>query len=105
MISHHKRTAPPGINGQLFVKASEIGTQNNFFVRMKLSGVNLDKKDTFSKSDPYVVISKATGSTNEFTPVIKTEVIKNTLNPGKLFFVLKIEIFFFTNFWNFLLIP
>jgi len=49
-------------------------------VTIQLFAENLDKKDFFGKSDPYVVISKLTPS-GAYTVVHRSEVIKNTLNP------------------------
>lgn len=49
--------------------------------RLQFAASKSDKKDFFGKSDPYLVISKSV-NTNQFVPVMKTEIIKNTL--GKL---------------------
>ena len=45
------------------------------------SGKNLDKKDLFGKSDPYLVISKLTDEEDGISEIARTEVIKKTLNP------------------------
>ncbi len=49
---------------------------------MVLRGKGLDKMDTLGKSDPYVQFSRP--STNPKTkpvPIVKTEIIKSTLDP------------------------
>jgi len=50
-------------------------------VRFNFSGSHLDKKDTFGKSDPFLVIHRQDKDGKSFTPVHKTEVIKHTLDP------------------------
>ena len=45
------------------------------------SGKNLDKKDTFGKSDPYLVISKLTDDEGGIMEICRTDVIKKTLDP------------------------
>ncbi len=45
-----------------------------------MNGRNLDKKDLFGKSDPYVTICKKMDD-GSWTTCHKTDVIKNTLNP------------------------
>ena len=47
---------------------------------MQFAGKKLDKKDFFSKSDPYLSIYKV-NEDGSFTICHKTEYIKNTLNP------------------------
>lgn len=61
------------------VSAEELGT-NKEVLHLKLNGRNLDKKDLFGKSDPYVTICKLMDD-GSWTVVHKTEVIKNTLSP------------------------
>jgi hypothetical protein len=46
----------------------------------QFSGVKLDKKDLFGKSDPFLVISRVREQ-GAYVPVYKTEVIKKTLDP------------------------
>lgn len=43
-------------------------------------GVKLDKKDTFGKSDPYLIFYRNI-SQNQWSEVYRTEIIKHTLNP------------------------
>eukprot|EP01118_Nematostelium_gracile_P014353 TRINITY_DN556_c0_g1_i2.p1 TRINITY_DN556_c0_g1~~TRINITY_DN556_c0_g1_i2.p1 ORF type:complete len:528 (+),score=164.45 TRINITY_DN556_c0_g1_i2:60-1643(+) len=67
------------VNGSLTVKAAEIA-DNATVVSFKLSASNLDKKDFLGKSDPYLIIHR--GDVNgSFTPIHKTEMIKQNLNP------------------------
>ncbi|KAK8546473.1 hypothetical protein V6N13_067692 [Hibiscus sabdariffa] len=49
-------------------------------VEMKLRCSRLDNKDMFSKSDPFLRISRQTESGN-YVPICKTEVINDNLNP------------------------
>jgi len=48
-------------------------------VTLQLMAKKLDKKDMFGKSDPYFVLSKASGSSH--VPVCKSNVVKNDLSP------------------------
>jgi Ca2+-dependent lipid-binding protein len=61
------------------VNAEELGT-NKELLFVKMNGRNLDKKDMFGKSDPYIIISKKMDD-GTWTNVHKSDVIKNTLNP------------------------
>ncbi|KAL3678014.1 hypothetical protein R1sor_020970 [Riccia sorocarpa] len=65
--------------GTLTIRAEELA-RLKFLVNMVISADQLDNKDTFSKSDPYLVFSRVRedGST---TPAFRTEVKKNTLSP------------------------
>jgi len=47
---------------------------------MDISGIGLDKKDTFGKSDPFIVVSRIE-TDGSLVQVYKSEVIKNTLDP------------------------
>jgi len=47
---------------------------------MDISGIGLDKKDKFGKSDPFIVISRIEDD-NSLVQIYKTEIIKNTLDP------------------------
>lgn len=70
----------PTLNrGTLIVSAEELSS-NKEEVEFQLIAHNLDKKDFFGKSDPFVIISKSTES-GGYVAVHKTEVIKTTLNP------------------------
>ncbi|XP_021950663.1 copine-8 isoform X2 [Folsomia candida] len=79
-----KLELPPGFassgkSSSIVVCAEEIGT-NKEILHIKMNGRNLDKKDMFGKSDPYVTICKKMDD-GSWTDVHKTDVIKNTLNP------------------------
>jgi len=47
---------------------------------MDIVGSDLDKKDTFGKSDPFIIISRIENN-DSLVKVFETSVIKNTLNP------------------------
>lgn len=68
-----------GSQGTIKVTAEEIGSCKDILV-MQFSATGLDKKDTFGKSDPFLVFAKF-NEDNSTTVVHKTEVEKNTLNP------------------------
>ena len=61
--------------------AAEKLNKNNEEVTLSLKGVDLDKKDFFGKSDPFLVFYRHGIETSDYTAVHKTEVVKNTLNP------------------------
>ncbi|XP_020681555.1 protein BONZAI 1 isoform X1 [Dendrobium catenatum] len=65
--------------GELTVRAEECFSSKMMF-EMIFHCANLDNKDFFSKSDPFLVISRTTEAGPPI-PVYKTEVIKNDLNP------------------------
>ncbi|XP_022730554.1 protein BONZAI 1-like isoform X2 [Durio zibethinus] len=65
--------------GKLTVHAEEIFSSKTT-VEMTLKCLDLESKDLFSKSDPFLVISKLVESGISI-PVCKTEVLKNDLNP------------------------
>lgn len=65
-------------------------------VTLQCSAKNLDKKDLLGKSDPFFLIYKPSGTSNERTLVYKSETIMVTLNP-----VWKGNKFFLSNLCNF----
>ncbi|XP_067929315.1 copine-8-like isoform X2 [Watersipora subatra] len=65
--------------GSILVRCEEVIACNDV-LNIKLRGTKLDKKDTFGKSDPFLVFSKV-NEDQSYTAVHKTEVIKNTLDP------------------------
>lgn len=79
--SSFQRSTRPGwpTQGIVLVSAEEVSTCKEILT-MQFSANNLDKKDLFGKSDPFLVFSR-TNEDNSTTVVHKTEVIKNTLNP------------------------
>lgn len=68
--------------GTLTIRAEEVG--NEFGrpeeVELALRGTNLENMETFSKSDPFLRISKLAAD-GAWTPVYQTEEIPNNLNP------------------------
>jgi len=74
-LSNPKLTRVPG---QITVIGEEV-KENNSEIFFSLSGVNLDKKDLFGKSDPYIIINQRVDQ--RLVPVYKTEIIMKTLNP------------------------
>ncbi|KAG9446526.1 hypothetical protein H6P81_012654 [Aristolochia fimbriata] len=79
-IEHKGETGPASINfGELTVCAEECyGSKTSIEMVFRCS--NLEDKDLFSKSDPFLVISKIVESGPPI-PICKTEVKKNDLNP------------------------
>jgi len=75
-----KDTKGAGNMGKIFAVAEELAASKEE-VSFTFKAENLDKKDFFGKSDPFMIISKGSSSTGEFLPVHKTEVVMNNLNP------------------------
>ena len=67
------------VGGTLIVRAEEIKLSKDSFL-LHFRGIKLDKKDTFGKSDAYIILYKSLNQ-NQWTEVYRTEVIKNTLDP------------------------
>ncbi|PKA56876.1 Protein BONZAI 1 [Apostasia shenzhenica] len=65
--------------GELTIHAEEC-VSSKAMTEMIFHCTNLDNKEFFSKSDLFLVISRATES-GHLIPIYKTEVIKNDLNP------------------------
>lgn len=65
--------------GTLIISAEELGN-NTEEVELQFGAYNLDKKDMFGSSDPFLVVLKS-NDVGDFSPVGKTEVIKNNVNP------------------------
>nr|GEW49123.1 protein BONZAI 1-like [Tanacetum cinerariifolium] len=65
--------------GQLTVHAEECVT-SKISMELVFRCMDLENKEIFSKSDPFLVISKCVES-GHTVPVCKTEVLKNDLNP------------------------
>ncbi|ORX82968.1 copine-8 [Anaeromyces robustus] len=64
---------------KLFVTIHEVNA-SPYDMFFDISGSNLDKMDTFGKSDPFIVISRIEDNGSK-VKVFETSVIKNTLNP------------------------
>jgi len=62
-----------------FVSEEMFDTKEILTVQFK--GQRLDRKDLFSNSDPFLVISRCSLEQDTFLPVYKTETIKNNNNP------------------------
>ncbi|XP_046549365.1 LOW QUALITY PROTEIN: copine-3-like [Haliotis rubra] len=67
-------------NGVITVRAEEV-KEGGEIAYMTFRGKNLDKKDFFGKSDPYLEILRSTMD-RSWQVVHRTEVIKNSLNPS-----------------------
>ncbi|CAN7096841.1 unnamed protein product [Brassica rapa subsp. narinosa] len=65
--------------GTLSLQAEET-VASKTVVEMNLRSVNLDNKDLFSKSDPFLRISRLVEN-SIVVPVCRTEVVDNNLNP------------------------
>ncbi|XP_036362931.1 copine-8-like isoform X1 [Octopus sinensis] len=66
-------------NGKIILRAEEVNICKDKLT-LQFQATNLDKKDFFGKSDPFLIFYRA-NEDRSFTAVHKTEVIKNTLNP------------------------
>jgi len=70
--------------GKCAVVTEEV-TANKEVVKVQFAAKDLDKKDTFGKSDPFMVISRTTPAQNgqiSTKPVFTTNVVKNSLKPS-----------------------
>ncbi|CAH3027275.1 unnamed protein product [Porites evermanni] len=65
--------------GTIIVSAEEISDCKDVLT-LQFNGKNLDKKDFFGKSDPFLEFYRC-NEDNSFSLCHRTEVIKNTLNP------------------------
>ncbi|XP_064607503.1 copine-8-like [Liolophura sinensis] len=76
-----KRLIGPKKNsGHIIVSAEEVSSCKTELT-LQMSGHNLDKKDFFGKSDPFLTFYRS-NEDSTFTVVHRTEVIKRTLNPS-----------------------
>uniref|UniRef100_S4RRA6 Copine-3 n=1 Tax=Petromyzon marinus TaxID=7757 RepID=S4RRA6_PETMA len=85
VVSSKKMTRPlllkngkPAGKGQITIVADEI--KDNRVLALQVDARNLDKKDMFGKSDPYLEFFKMADD-GTWQMVHRTEVIKNNLNP------------------------
>eukprot|EP00003_Mantamonas_plastica_P022359 TRINITY_DN377_c1_g1_i1.p1 TRINITY_DN377_c1_g1~~TRINITY_DN377_c1_g1_i1.p1 ORF type:complete len:598 (-),score=163.85 TRINITY_DN377_c1_g1_i1:1692-3449(-) len=78
-----------GAMGTIKIVVEELG-QLNANIKFSVAASNLDKKDFFGKSDPYIVISKARED-GEWMPVHKTETVMKNLNPTFAPFVVPLQ--------------
>ncbi|KAJ8041876.1 Copine-8 [Holothuria leucospilota] len=65
--------------GSITIRGEELSSCRDL-IYMKFRGEHLDKKDTFGKSDPFLVLYRE-NLDEGFTICYKTEIIKKTLNP------------------------
>uniref|UniRef100_UPI00398E630C copine-3-like n=1 Tax=Pristiophorus japonicus TaxID=55135 RepID=UPI00398E630C len=86
IVSSRKLTRPlvlrnrrPAGKGTITIFAEEV--KDNRVVNFEAQARNLDKKDFFGKSDPYLEFYKQTED-RKWQMVHRTEVIKNNLNPS-----------------------
>ncbi|KAM6453094.1 copine-6 isoform 1-T2 [Liasis olivaceus] len=66
-------------NSTITIEAEEV-SRTNEFVQLEFYGQELDDKDFFSKSDPFLEIYKVSSGESELL-VWRTEVVKNNLSP------------------------
>ncbi|XP_063157664.1 copine-6 [Candoia aspera] len=66
-------------NSTITIEAEEV-SRTNEFVQLEFYGQELDDKDFFSKSDPFLEIYKLSSGESEHL-VWRTEVVKNNLSP------------------------
>uniref|UniRef100_A0A8C3AUX1 Copine-3 n=1 Tax=Cyclopterus lumpus TaxID=8103 RepID=A0A8C3AUX1_CYCLU len=72
-----KKGKPAG-KGSITITAEEI--KDNRAIQLEFEAKNLDKKDTFGKSDPFLEFFKK-GDDGKWQLVHRTEVVKNNLSP------------------------
>lgn len=65
--------------GKLIVRVEEVRQSKEKYL-LSLRGVGLDKKDTFGKSDPYLVFYRSLGH-NQWIEAKRTEIVNDTLDP------------------------
>ncbi|KAJ8047937.1 Copine-8 [Holothuria leucospilota] len=78
--SVHLQRGPSKNAGHITVRGEELSSCRDM-IYMKFRGEHLDKKDTFGKSDPFLLIYRE-NLDEGFTVCHKTEIIKKTLNPS-----------------------
>ncbi|XP_056461549.1 copine-1 isoform X1 [Gadus macrocephalus] len=84
------KTTKPAGKGTITVTAEEI--KDKRAIVLELDAKNLDKKDLFGKSDPFLEFYKQ-GAGGEWQLVYRTEVVKNNLNPSWKKFTLSLQTF------------
>ncbi|GKC06519.1 protein BONZAI 3 isoform X1, partial [Tanacetum coccineum] len=76
---HGRNGHHTGTLGSITVRAEET-IASKMAVEMRLRCTNLDNKDRFSKSDPFLRVSRIVEAGGPI-PICKTEVVNNNLNP------------------------
>lgn len=84
-----KKDKPAG-KGTITITAEEI--KDNRAIVLELEAKNLDKKDTFGKSDPFLEFFKKADD-GKWQLVHRTEVVKNNLNPTWKKFTVPLQTF------------
>lgn len=65
--------------GVLIIQGDELSASKEI-ITMNFVGIELDKKDLFGKSDPFLIFYRSNDN-GSYLPVHKTEYIRKTLNP------------------------
>eukprot|EP01091_Cochliopodium_minus_P012551 TRINITY_DN3823_c1_g1_i1.p1 TRINITY_DN3823_c1_g1~~TRINITY_DN3823_c1_g1_i1.p1 ORF type:complete len:724 (-),score=170.10 TRINITY_DN3823_c1_g1_i1:161-2263(-) len=73
-------TNTSSVRGDIIISVEEVQDVNQV-LNIQFSAKNLDKVDFFTKSDPFVVISKVRED-GQHIPVLKTEIQKKTQDPS-----------------------
>uniref|UniRef100_A0A8C1RKW4 Copine I n=1 Tax=Cyprinus carpio TaxID=7962 RepID=A0A8C1RKW4_CYPCA len=84
------KAAKPAGKGTITITAEEV--KDNRAVVMEVEAKNLDKKDMFGKSDPFLEFFKQEED-GKWQLVHRTEVIKNNLNPSWKKFMVSLHTF------------
>ncbi|KAL8581960.1 hypothetical protein ACOMHN_027942 [Nucella lapillus] len=81
---------PAPNSGKIYIRVEEVNACKEI-ATMQFKASNLDKKDFFGKSDPFLVFHRA-NEDGSYTVVHRTEVIKNTLNPSWASFTVPVQL-------------
>uniref|UniRef100_A0A669D5B4 Copine-3 n=1 Tax=Oreochromis niloticus TaxID=8128 RepID=A0A669D5B4_ORENI len=88
-----KKGKPAG-KGTITITAEEI--KDNRAIELEWEAKNLDKKDTFGKSDPFLEFFRQ-GDDGKWQLVHRTEVVKNNLNPTWKKFTIPLQTFCYSD--------
>ncbi|PRP79805.1 copine-8-like [Planoprotostelium fungivorum] len=80
--SLRKPSRPDRSRGIIIIASEQLKSDQGQAIQFRIEGRDLDKKDLFGKSDPYLLITKRHPQSEQFDPVYRTETIKNTLDPN-----------------------
>uniref|UniRef100_A0A8C5B5W6 Copine-3 n=1 Tax=Gadus morhua TaxID=8049 RepID=A0A8C5B5W6_GADMO len=86
------KTTKPAGKGTITVSVTAEEIKDKRAIVLELEAKNLDKKDLFGKSDPFLEFYKQ-GAGGEWQLVYRTEVVKNNLNPSWKKFTLSLQTF------------
>jgi len=70
----------PSKKGKFIIVSEEVNSNLRDRMMLQLNAKNLDKKDTFGKSDPYFILSKYAGAGTLVT-VVRSDHVMNTTKP------------------------